>query len=57
MILIYCDFSAQVGFVLNGVLLENITVYDVPESRPVRFVASLYEAGAELVFVDEKSAR
>jgi hypothetical protein len=39
----------KVGFVKNGVLLHENTVYDLPTS-PLRFVASLYDAGAVCVF-------
>ena len=48
---------ARVGFVLNGKLLPDLTVHDLPLDRPCRFIASLYDAGAELIFSQEHIAR
>ena len=46
----------QVGFVRNGELLHVNTVYDLPET-PLRFIASLYDTGAELIITDPEEAR
>jgi hypothetical protein len=44
----------RIGFTRNGLLLPELTVFDLPLDRPCRFIASLYEAGAELIFTDEQ---
>ena len=54
---ILVDLSARkAGFVKNGQLLHENTVYDLPD-EPLRFVASLYDAGAELVVTPPEKAR
>ena len=44
----------RIGFTRNGLLIPELTVFDLPLDRPCRFIASLYEAGAELIFTDEQ---
>ncbi|EKX46224.1 hypothetical protein GUITHDRAFT_138339 [Guillardia theta CCMP2712] len=46
----------KVGFVKNGVLLNELTVYDMPVEQDLRFIASLYDAGSELAIVEPSQA-